>query len=449
MRSLVDACNNLFSDPRLNELLEVNKSSSDLLDLLSPRENQHSDILAWCFNSREGHDQGDTVLKDFLIEIYNASKSSEPGDRLEGKGRTRDFVRYWTPGRIATSSFGSAIFLREYSLSGDGKGKNRIDLLIIDPDQKFIVVVENKAGAKLAEPQLSDYLNGIDQQLLRKSFFKDYLTAFVVLDRNYEPDPDDEDSINASPDRRWILFNYDWLSDAAKRAGHAIKRGNQAAALLRSYCLRQSSQVEYSDDQTRELIHSLVRDHSIVLQELKLIRKSHSSPELWAKYREDSPREFLLRMYMQNPSLWDQLIDLRPLDALDARIRGKLAYLQDGNVELRRVYTSYRTDGADSLTDGPEGQWPLYIQVRHSNENSGGEPSFRVGIKFHPQYLPENKTISIMGKLTKSFAGHAKSRIQERGKWIALFDNLDSEGAQNKVIELERSLKTALKGAYV
>src|SRR3989337_985599 len=103
MENLENSCNNLFSDPHLNELVEINKSSGDLLDLLSPRENQHSDILAWCFNSREGHDQGDTVLKDFLVAIFNASKNYEPGDRLEGKGRTRDFVRYWTPGRIAAS----------------------------------------------------------------------------------------------------------------------------------------------------------------------------------------------------------------------------------------------------------------------------------------------------------------------------------------------------------
>lgn len=433
MVSLEEACNSLFSDPQLNELLEINKSSSDLLDLLSPRENQHSDILAWCLNSREGHDQGDTVLKDFLIEVYKQSTDSEPGDRLFGKGYTRDFVRHWTPGRIATSSFGSAIFIREYSLSGEGRGKSRIDLLIIDPDQKFIVVVENKAGAKLTQEQLDDYLNGIDQRLLKKSKFRDYLKAFVALDRDYDPETEEENTKNASPDQRWVRFNYEWLTAAAKRAGHAIKRGNQAAVLLRSYCLRQSSKIEYSDDQTRGLIHALAERYLKVLKELKVIRETRSKPEQWDKYQEDSSREYLLRMYMQNPMLWDQLIDLRPIDILDAQIRGALDYLEDDNAGLWRIYSAYRTSGADALI-GPDGHWPLYIQVKHTNEKSDDEPRFRVGIKFRPQYLPEeDKT---MEKLAKTYTRLSKSRIQEKGKWLELVEGLDSKGAKNKVLEM-------------
>lgn len=445
MENLENSCNNLFSDPQLNELVEINKSSGDLLDLLSPRENQHSDILAWCFNSREGHDQGDTVLKDFLVAIFNASKNYEPGDRLEGKGRTRDFVRYWTPGRIASSSFGSAIFLREYSISSDGKGNNRIDLLIIDPDQKFMIVVENKAGAKLEKTQLSNYLNGIDQQLLRKSLFKDYLTAFVVLDRNYDPESESEnDNDNAAPDRRWILLNYEWLGAAAKRAGHAIKRGNQSAGLLRSYCLRQSNKIEYYDDRARELIHLLAEKHSVALKELNDIRKNGSNPATWQKYRENPPREFLLRMYMQNPVLWDQLIDLNPMDILDAKIRGELKYLKDENVGIWRVCSSYRTSGADSLIS-PDEYWPIYIHIRHINDKAGGDPLFRVGIKFRPQYLPEDREKLIMLKMGRHFAALSKSKRKVKGMWIDVVDGLSIEEVKSKVIEMEQAIKSALK----
>lgn len=445
MTNLTEQCNNLFSDSRLNELLEINKSSSDLLDLLSPRENQHSEILEWCFNPREGHDQGDTVLKDFFIAIYNASTEFEPGDRLHGKGLTRDFVRYWTPGRVATSSFGSAVFFREYALPSEGKGKNRIDLLIIDPDQKILVVVENKAGTKLTEGQLTGYLNGICQNLLNKAMFKDFKVAFVALDKNYDPELDDEDCDNGSPDPRWAMLNYEWLTSAAKRAEHAIKRGNNAAALLRSYCQRQSSNIEYDDDRTNDLIHLLARDHSEVLKELKNIRATRSNPELWTKFRDNSPREYLLRIYMQNPRLLDQLINLRPIDTLDAEIRHELGYLEDDKYWLGRVYSYYCTAGADSLPVGPNGKWPLYILVKHTNESMGEEPKFSVGIRLRPQYLPEDEREHIMEKLSSIFPSLSSSRIQEKGKLIKVGEDLKSDDAKNMVVDMERKLKAALK----
>ena len=74
-----------FSDSKLVELIEITKSSSDVLDLLKPRENQHSDVLAWCFNSKEGHGQGDAILKDFLTAVYISSTDKIPGDRISGR----------------------------------------------------------------------------------------------------------------------------------------------------------------------------------------------------------------------------------------------------------------------------------------------------------------------------------------------------------------------------
>lgn len=439
MPDLEVACNSLFSDPQLNELLELEKSGSDLLDVLRPIENQHSDILAWCFNSREGHDQGDSVLKDFLIEIYKASTKELPGDLLYGGGYTKDFVRYWTPGRIATSSFGSVMFLREYSISNENDGKDRIDLLIIDPDQKFIIVVENKAGSKLTEKQLNKYVDGINKQLRHRPRFKEYLTAFVALDRDHDSEPDDEDNVKKADDERWVLLNYEWLGAAAERAGHAIKRGNQAAVLLRSYCLRQSTQIEHADDQTRKLVHSLAAKHPVVLKELKNIRHFSSKPEEWQKC-EDSSREYLLRMYMQTPALWDQLIDLSPIEMIDTKIRRELV-LDEDNVELRRVYANYRTQGTDLLI-GPDGEWPIHIQVKHINEKKDSKPLFRVGIKFRPRYLSEDKRSAVKELLSKEFRELTNSRIQENGKWLGLSTNLDIEAAKNKVLEMQLTLKT-------
>ena len=226
--------------PGLVELLELCKSSSDIMDLLTPRENQHSDLLAWCFNAREGHGQGDTLLKDFLLAVFQRSTDVDPGDRLFGRGLTRDFVRAWPPSRILTSSFSTALCIREYvfpASAGELAGK-RLDLLIVDPDNQLLVVVENKAGARFRAGQLEGYVEATQTSLLSKPVFKAFDIAFVAMDRNIDADvaPEEGDRF----DHRWARLDYMWLKPGAKRAEMAVHRGNQGAALLMSYCRAQS-----------------------------------------------------------------------------------------------------------------------------------------------------------------------------------------------------------------
>ena len=58
-------------------------------------------MLAWCLHPNEGHGQGDAVIKDFLIAAYEAGQETN-------KFANKIFFETWTPGKIRTSSFGSA-----------------------------------------------------------------------------------------------------------------------------------------------------------------------------------------------------------------------------------------------------------------------------------------------------------------------------------------------------
>jgi hypothetical protein len=60
-------------DPKLLELIELNKTVDDVFDVLTLTENQNSEVLAWCMNPHEGHSQGDGVIKDFLEAAHAAS----------------------------------------------------------------------------------------------------------------------------------------------------------------------------------------------------------------------------------------------------------------------------------------------------------------------------------------------------------------------------------------
>ena len=53
----------------------------------------------------------------------------------------------------------------EFSLTTADTRRGRLDLFLIDPGNKIIVTIENKAGASLTETQLSDYYAAVSQQI--------------------------------------------------------------------------------------------------------------------------------------------------------------------------------------------------------------------------------------------------------------------------------------------
>ena len=283
-----------FAAPQLVNLLELAKSSSDFLELVSPRETQHSDLLAWCFNAREGHGQGDAILKDFLLAVFKSATETEPGDKVFGRGLGRDFVRAWTPSRIMTSSFATAITYREYKLPQGNAG--RLDLLVIDPDNQLLIVIENKAGAAFGAGQLQAYREGVQTALLSRAVFKDFLVVFVAMDRNHDMDSNADEEANF--DKHWVPLNYEWLRPAGERAEVAVKRGNQTAALLLSYCRAQTG---WESDEMKAMTR-LARDISIlfpaVIAEIKRISSDLWLPETWTPQllRPDSVEGQILKL---------------------------------------------------------------------------------------------------------------------------------------------------------
>jgi hypothetical protein len=61
---------------------------------------------------------------------------------LDGRSTTSRFFAEWSPSRIQTASFGSVFTARELGL----KATERVDLFVIDPDNRFVLLIENKAG---------------------------------------------------------------------------------------------------------------------------------------------------------------------------------------------------------------------------------------------------------------------------------------------------------------
>ena len=236
-----------LSDKRLVDLIERVKISDDFLDVVSLTETQHSDMLAWCLHPNEGHGQGDGD-QGFLIAAYEAGQETN-------KFANKIFFETWTPGKIRTSSFGSAFIAREFSLTTADTRRGRLDLFLIDPGNKIIVTIENKAGASLTETQLSDYYAAVSQQISNRRVFSDYQFAYIVVDRDLADYPEEH---LKSLGNKWALLDYGWLEASANRARLHLERNNEAAQLLMAYCQKQTGWQSPNEKQVNELAAELL-----------------------------------------------------------------------------------------------------------------------------------------------------------------------------------------------
>lgn len=438
------------SDPKLVELIEVAKSNSDVLDLVTPRENQHSDLLAWCLNPREGHGQADALLKDFLLAIHVASTNEEPGDRLFGRGLTRDFVRRWSPARILVTSFASAMCFREYALpesAGDAAG-GRIDLLVIDMANRLMVVVENKAGAKFGPNQLHGYLEGIKSSLLAKAAFRDFNVAFVAMDRDSAPE--DQEEVSDDMDPRWAKLNYDWLRPGAKRAEFSVSRGNQEAAVLLSYCRRQTG---YESDQAK-LLTNLAREiaisHPGVVAKLRAIISQCALPHTWTPQLLDAsgPDSQLLALYLQHRDAMDSLIHMSPLQLLHARIvesHPEIASLEESH-EYGRVWMNYRQPFGGHLPTRDD-YWPLYIRVRQINGRRQDGQRIRVALVWLPINIPDEHRSRLCHALGQVYPEATKSEKRIRELRLEVLEVANPKEALVAIERLQANVKRALAGS--
>ncbi|MFB5934813.1 PD-(D/E)XK nuclease family protein [Peribacillus castrilensis] len=104
-------------------------------------EIRHSNVLAWLLDPNENHQLGSFFLKKLLSRLVTRNENE---DKVEGI----DFLTY------LYASFSDAEVYREVKTE-----TNRyIDLLVVVPSQKLVLVIENKFHAAESHGQLEDYL---------------------------------------------------------------------------------------------------------------------------------------------------------------------------------------------------------------------------------------------------------------------------------------------------
>lgn len=356
-----------LSDPRLLDLVERVKISDDFLDVVSLSETQHSDMLAWCLHPNEGHGQGDAVVKDFLIAAYNAGAATN-------KFSNKTFFDKWTPGRIRTASFGSSFIAREFSLNtGEAGKKNRLDLFIIDPSNRIVVTIENKAGASLTEGQLSTYYATVIDQVKNRPIFKEYDFVYAVVDRDLAEYAEEH---LKSLGNKWALLDYSWLEASANRARRHMERNNEAAQLLMAYCQKQTGWQSPNEKHVSELSAELASQHEAVVDAIRQIRKVQ--PTEWTPTSFSGELGELLLFFHQNRQLCDHLVQARGIGSVLVGLRKALPTLSHDEIEHGRTWLRFSTVGMQSLMRVADGYWPIFINVFRETKSDDENSKFTV-----------------------------------------------------------------------
>lgn len=370
-----------FRDESLAELQERLKIGDGLLDVIDLVENQHSAVMAWLFDSREGHGQGDSILRDFLTHVSDqavkrwAKKVSKRTDITQG------FARNWAVQRLQTAGLGAAFAVTEFS-SAVG---NRLDLLIIDPENRYLIAIENKIARFKAE-QLKRYREYVLKLQKDTPALQNLQVAFVALARDF--DPDDEDGFDDDLREElthWIPSSYDWLKAGARRAELHIQRGNAAARLVQDYCQRQTGWQSPNDIECARLVAQVWTKHPVAAAAVAgMGRKPQKAWVLGSKTSANvSPSAQLYAA--QNQAVVAALIDGRGFNSVRQQLLQKNGHFTEDLVNYGRTWIDVMPRGVLPLYDlDASDYFPVFLNAYRTSETTS-----RVRLVFRPSSVAD------------------------------------------------------------
>lgn len=415
------------ADPRLKKAMEGLKRSNDIFNIIELNENQHSEILKWLFDPREGHGQDDGILKDFLTAAYWSS--------YENVLCNKEFFALWTPSRIARTGFHSIIAIREYMLPN----KCRLDLLLLDTVNQILVVIENKHGARLGPNQLEIYYDEV-AVLRARPAFKGYKTAHIVLDRNYGG-AREEDENRYAPRNRWAFLDYQWLEAGADRAELQIKRGNQSAALVIAYCQKQTDYIPPEQKELDDILADVAMEYRPVIESIERTLE-HDVTDLTPKMLNgDLGEKWIFANHY--PVLIERLGSKKKLSFIERRIKE--------NLPNRKLITDYGKrhfwlfdEVWSPLVDDDATSWPVCVVAWEMNESTHKQDKYSIGIQYRPLNLVDIYKPKVQTALESEFPELKKGRKSAAFRMLGKVDNVNQSDIAVKTQAVYSRLKRSL-----
>lgn len=421
----------LMADPRLVELCELQRIGDEVLDVISLTENQHSDILAWMLDAREGHGQGGEILRDLLVSASTMATSDECG--LDRRGVTYRFFAEWPPSRIRTTSFGAAFVARELGMVAS----ERVDLFVIDAQNKFVLLIENKAGASHTQKQLEHYQESFKQLLQGNPRLRDYAYVCIALDREFDDQPPEKRPAGNA----WLHLGYDWLKTSAARALMHVKRGNAAASLVVSYCNRQTDWESPDDERCLSLAAALHQAYPEAVKELISLSRGRAEREWLTNSAEQGAYSLFL---LQNQGAVALLRETQGMASVKAALLAKLPSLDKANVRHKRAWLELCPTGWEQFEG--DAWWPVSLVVHFSDSSRS---KFNLALFWSARYARTNDEAkqlrNLLCTVEPQFAKHPNSQWRR----VVIARGLSLTELCSRMTDHEAKLAQALQASLI
>ncbi|MEE1925214.1 PD-(D/E)XK nuclease family protein [Pseudomonas sp. 148P] len=408
---------NLITDPRLAKLCDIQRTGDELLDVIRLSENQHSDILAWMFDPREGHGQGEEILKDLLVQASVLANSGESG--LDGRSSTSRFFKTWTPSKIRTTGFGSAFTARELGM----KASDRVDLFVIDSQNKFILAVENKAGLSHTEEQLERYRNHLNEVVANNPRLKEYAQVYIALDR--ESAGDFAEAAPASS--YWLHMGYGWLKASAQRALRHVERGNAAARMVVAYANRQTDWEDPENAVCMRLCAELHHTYPETITQLIDTNLGRIEKD-WLSSRTDDPA---LLFALQNKSAIALLRATKGMASVKSELMHKLG-IRSEHISSKRTRLYLFPSSCEAFLGD---DWPVYLTLKYAESSTS---KYDLTLMWNAELANDDFEAEHLRRLLSSFNPQFEKHGASRARRVKIASDssfTESLSAIKKIIE--------------
>ncbi|MCX4176796.1 MULTISPECIES: PDDEXK-like family protein [Paraburkholderia] len=428
----VELFQEFISDPDLGQAIEALKRANDIFDIIDPLETQHSQILQWLLNPREGHGQGDAIFKDFLTAAWANCEVED--------GLNADFFTHWTPARINLTGFHSILLLLEFHISTE----NKLDFFIVDPVNRFIILVENKYKARHDNGQLIRYRESVQILIKRDPNFKDYHVALIALDRGHSTQLQLSELTN-----HWVYLDYSWLKSGATRAEAQLRRGNQSASLLISYCQRQADYESEADKVVDTILSRLTRRYSALLKPLAQARSTRVTEAQGMTLGD--PASDLWLFAHHHPELVDRLARLKSLSFVKAELEEALPAVRF-EYETGDAWMRIFDDAWYEYTEPDENDaywWPFFLRVwalQAHGEDTATEPMYGVSIVYREGKLRADLAERLHASMEKAFPELASGK-QNADRRRVLTIEVKEADIRRELVSRYHLLSSALRRA--
>lgn len=365
----------------------------NIFDIISCKEEQASQIIAWLLNPREAHGFGNR----FFEAMLNAASSNSQLSGYKYIERQAETKRKQKQKLL--DAYNDVIVQTEYCIDKQCKDKEgRVDILLCleDKDAKALFVIENKYGSQEHGKQTKKYFNHFS----KAKEYHNYTVFYIYLDvKKYFEMDTFELSDN---EEHWYFLGYDWIIDFLKK--------NAANECVRK--IIQDIIIEFDGDHEYE----------------KYFKPFYTQTKtLFSKYKEDlshyknpypylpsSPKKSNKQFAIYNDfygslaqySQWDTLIE-------ELEKKGYVADVPSDNyidITLEKIRDKYKELNKNTKT---KKWWPFYVNINHlkPKDEENGKAYLEIKLLCTNEYIKTNNKPKIKKDLARLF-GNKKAKYQ-------------------------------------